>query len=123
MATITFNEEQVEEAAEAWWRSLSPDLRGVYLQAAWEVNGCPEAKVKERKPRNPKAMRPEEWESRVRDLCAKSARGKLLPKDVGTLQRLRDMNVTRFHEIGNEESARARAELNPFAGLGGIRNA
>lgn len=38
---LTIADRQLDDEAAAWWRSLTPDERGVYLQATWECEGLP----------------------------------------------------------------------------------
>lgn len=49
----TIDEQHLDEGAEAWWRSLTPAQRGVYLQALWEVEDCPEPYVNGKKAEKP----------------------------------------------------------------------
>lgn len=39
----------MEEGAEAWWRSLSPGTRAVFMQAVWECQHCPLPRPKDGK--------------------------------------------------------------------------
>lgn len=38
---LRVDETQMEEGAEAWWKSLTPATRGVFLQAVWEIEREP----------------------------------------------------------------------------------
>jgi len=49
MKRIKINDEHVSDEALAWFLSLSPDIRGVYLQAWWECEGEPGPRDEDRR--------------------------------------------------------------------------
>jgi hypothetical protein len=49
MIRLTIDDDCLQEEALAWWRSLDPGTRAVFLQATWECEDCPEPRVRGKK--------------------------------------------------------------------------
>ena len=46
---LIIDERQLDEKAIAWWKSLDPGTRGVYLEAVWEIEREPEPRPRKRR--------------------------------------------------------------------------
>lgn len=102
----------VEDGARAWWTSLTPGERGVYLQALWEVEREPEPR--QRKSSKPRQMTVAAYEREVRKLVRASFTGKGTPPSIDRLQELRRMDPDRFDAVREDVVVEERLKLNPF---------